>query len=161
MRQITAAPDLIFALVVFLMLWPAQLLIAMKTLSYEEIESLLGYRATTLHPLEILGYDYTTEGTRKFRTERCDFLPQIVSYVQRVLVKEGIFPKVANPKNSQIRCFIQTEGSSYRVNSLEENGLNRYGWITSEPFSEHDAILEYIRKVTNPDYVHVANTSDQ
>jgi hypothetical protein len=62
----------------------------MKTLSTEDIEFLLGVRASELHPLDILGYGYTSEGARRFRDEHPDFVPQIIAHVQSVLRTAGV-----------------------------------------------------------------------
>lgn len=128
----------------------------MKTLSQCEIECLLGIRASNDHPLDILGYGYTSEGARRFRAEQPDFLPQIAAYVRNVLLREGIFPKETNPDDAGYRTFIRADGASFRISSMEEIGFSRYERISTDPLSETEAIHEYIRRVANPDYVHSA-----
>jgi hypothetical protein len=78
----------------------------MKTLSPDEIECLVGARPSSAHPLDILGYGYTSEGARRFRAEKPDFLPQIVAHVESVLVEGGVFPEGANPDNPGFGTFI-------------------------------------------------------
>ena len=128
----------------------------MKTLSPDEIECLLGIRATNDHPLDILGYGYSSEGARRFRTEQPDFLPQIAAYVQSVLLREGIFPKGTNPGDPGWRTFIRADGASFRISSMEEIGFSRYERIFTDAMPETEGIREYIRRVANPDYVHSA-----
>ena len=126
----------------------------MKTLSPEDIEALLGIRASKEHPLDILGYGYTSEGSRRFHAEQPDFLPQIEAYVRNVLREAGIFPNGTKPEDAGYATFIQAEGPSYRFSSMEEIGFSRYERISSEPMSEAEAVRAYIRREANPDYVH-------
>ena len=131
---------------------------AMKTLSTEDIEFLLGIRASKLHPLDILGYGYTSEGARLFRDERPDFVPQIFAHVQSILRTAGVFPRDTDPRDFGWQTFIHRDGDSFTVISMEEIGLSRYERITSQPMSEAAAIREFIRLVTNPDYICIADT---
>jgi hypothetical protein len=127
----------------------------MKTLSPEDIECLLGVRACKRHPLEILGYGYTSEGAERFRNEQPDVLPELEAHVQNVLRAEGIFPKGTNPSEAGYWTFILAGEGSFRVSSMEEVGLSRFERILSNPMSEAEAIRQYIRRVVNPDYVRV------
>src|SRR5690348_4508623 len=128
----------------------------MKTLSTEDIESLLRVRGSGHHPLDILGYGYTSEGAQRFRTERPDFVPQIFAHVQSVLRAAGIYPRDTDLQDASWRTFVRRDGDSFTVSSMEEIGFSRYERITSQPMSETDAIREFIRRVANPDYVSVA-----
>jgi hypothetical protein len=128
----------------------------MKTLCPDEIECLLGVRASDFHPLDILGYGYSSEGARRFRAEQPDFLPQIAAYVRCVLERQRIFPKETDPGNPGYRTFIRADGVSFRISSMEEIGFSRYERLSTDPMPETEAIQEYIRRVANPDYVHSA-----
>ena len=128
----------------------------MKTLSPDEIECLMGARPSNDHPLDILGYGYTSEGARRFRTEHPDFLPQIVAYVESVLVRGGVFPEGTNPDDPGFRIFIHSDGTSFRLSSMEEIGVGRYERISTGRLSAADAIRAYVRRVANPDYVRCA-----
>lgn len=128
----------------------------MKTLSPDEIECLVGARPANVHPLDILGYGYTTEGARRFRAEQPDFLPQIVAYVQSVLVRGGVFPEGTNPDDPGFRTFIYGDGKSFRLSRMEESGVGRYERISTGPLSATEAIHAYVRRAANPDYVHCA-----
>lgn len=128
----------------------------MKTLSADEIECLLGIRASDAHPLDILGYGYSSEGARRFRAEQPDFMPQIAAHVRSVLVREGIFPKDTDPDNAGFRTIIVADGASFKISSMEEIGFSRYERFSTGPMSETAAIHEYIQQVANPDYVHSA-----
>jgi hypothetical protein len=125
----------------------------MKTLSTDEIECLLGVRPSDAHPLDILGYGYSSDGARRFRAEQPDFLPQIVAHVQSVLRTADIFPRDTDPASAGFRTFIRREGALFTISSLEEVGFSRFQRITTKPQSETSAIREYIRRVANPDYV--------
>jgi hypothetical protein len=126
----------------------------MKTLSPDDIDCLLGIRACDDHPLDILGYGYSSEGARRFRSEQPDFLPQIVAYIQNVLMKEGIFPKQTNLSDPGFKTFIQSDRGLFRVSSVEEVGFSKLERIVTNRLPAIEAIQVYIRKVTNPDYVH-------
>jgi hypothetical protein len=130
----------------------------LKTLTPDEIESLLQARPSARHPLDILGYGYTSDGARRFRTERPDFSPQIIAHIESVLRASGIFPPHVDRDDPGAATFIYADGSSFRVSSLEEVGLSRYQRLSSEPLPERKAILAYIRGVANPDYVHCQET---
>ena len=130
----------------------------MKTLSTEDIECLLGVRATDQHPLDILGYGYTSEGARRFRAERPDFIPQIVAHVQRALQSGGVFRPDIDVRDAGWRTFIRGDGDAFTVSSMEEIGLSHFERIPSQPMSEAAAIREFIRLAANPDYVCYADT---
>lgn len=125
----------------------------MKTLSPEEIECLLGMRTCGLHPLEILGYDYTKAGMRQFRAERPDFLPQVVSYIQNALGQHGTFPKHVNPNSPGEETFIQSDGGVFHVSRTIEIGISQLARISTGPLPGLEAIETYIRLVANPDYI--------
>lgn len=76
--------------------------------------------------MDVLGYGYTSEGNQRFRSERPDFLPQLAAYIQRVLQATDIFPKDTNPENAGLRTFVQRDGNSFTISSVEEVGLSRY-----------------------------------
>ena len=122
----------------------------MKTLSTKEIESLLGIPGSGDHPLEILGYGYTSEGARRFRTERPDFVPQIVAHVQSILRAADIYPRDTDPGDAGWWTFIRHDGGSFTISSMEEIGFGRFERIVSEPMSETAAIREFIRRAANP-----------
>jgi hypothetical protein len=130
----------------------------LKTLAPDEIELLLQARPNDRHPLDILGYGYTSDGARRFRTERPDFSPQIIAHIGRILRASGIFPAHLDRNNPGSTAFIYADGSSFRVSSLEEVGVSRDERLSSEPLSEREAILAYIRRVANSDYVHCPET---
>jgi len=125
----------------------------MKTLSEDEIESLLGVCQSEDHPLDILGYGFTSEGVRRFRAERPDFLPQIFAYVQRILRESRVFPALTSPDDAGFKTFIHADGAAFKVSRMEEIGVGRYERISSGPLSEAEAIREYVRRVVNPDYI--------
>ncbi len=129
----------------------------MKTLSPDKIECLLGIRAFDAHPLDILGYGYSSEGARRFRAERPNFLPQIASYVRSVLAGAGIFPRETNLNDPGYSTLIRADGASFIISGMEEIGFSRFGRFSSGPMSETEAIHEYIRRVSNPDYVRFPN----
>lgn len=122
-------------------------------LSQEQIEYLLGVRASKTHPLDVLRYGHTSEGVRRFRAEQPDLLPQLVAHVRSVLAKESIFPKGTVPDDLGEKTIIRTEGEMFVVSSMEEAGVGRYERISTRPMPEIEAIHEYIRRVANPDYV--------
>jgi hypothetical protein len=117
---------------------------AMKTLSPEDIERLVGARPSSDHPLEILGYGFTSDGVRRFRAEQPDYLPQIVAHIRSVLIRAGIFPEGTNPDDAGFRTFIYSDGAHFRVSSTEEVGMGRYKRISTGPLPETDAINKYV-----------------
>lgn len=125
----------------------------MKTLSADDIESLLGIRASDIHPLDILGYGYTSEGAERFRADHPHFLPQISRYVHGLLRTASIFPPGTDPGSAGFQTFIHRAGDSFTVSSVEEVGFGKLERITGSPMSEESAIREYIGRVVNPDYV--------
>src|ERR1700722_2906760 len=125
----------------------------MKILSPDEIDSLLEVRPTDAHPLDILGYGYTTEGADKFRAEQPNFVPQIAAYVHRVLESVGIFPPDIDLAAAGYRTFIRKTGKVFEVSSMEEIGSSRFERFATGPFSEQEAVRKYIERVTNPDYI--------
>ena len=132
----------------------------MKKLSTEDIECLLGVRTSDQHPLDILGYGCTSEGVRRFREERPNFSPQIVDHVRKELLAAGTFPPGIDTNEADRRTFIRRDKDSFTVTSMKEIGLNRYKSVTSKPMTETAAIHEFIRLVTNPDYVFIKDTLD-
>src|SRR5205085_9617598 len=117
-------------------------------------ESLLQARPNDRHPLDILGYGYTSDGACRFRTERPDFSPEIIAHIESVLRASSIFPPHVDRDDPGSTTFIYTDGSSFRVSSVEEVGLARYQRLLSEPMNQKDAIIAYIRSVANAEYVH-------
>ncbi len=125
----------------------------MKMLSPDEIECLLGVRPSKAHPLDILGFGYSSEGARIFRAERPNFLPQIVGYIRSVLTRSGVFPEGINRENAGFRAFLYPQASAFWLSRMEEVGHGRYERIVSGPMCEREAIKDYIQAVANPDYI--------
>jgi hypothetical protein len=65
----------------------------MVSLRYQDVLELLGCAKSDRHPLEILGYDYSTRGARRFRAEQPDFVPQVCQLIQMSLDETGSFPR--------------------------------------------------------------------
>ncbi len=130
----------------------------MKTLSDLEIECLLGIQSTTDHSLDILGYGFSTDGTRRFRFERPNFYPQLAWFIERVLSETPIFPSRINPNDPGFSTFIRANNSGFCVSALEEIGVGRYERILSPTLSKQEAIREYVHRVVNPDYIWCDDT---
>ncbi|MEO5917835.1 MAG: hypothetical protein ABIS50_26620 [Luteolibacter sp.] len=125
----------------------------MKTLTANEIEELLGVRPTSEHPLDILGFGFTTEGAVRFRAEHPDFLPQVKAHIRQQLGVSGHFPERIDAEDSEHRTFIRKVASGYLMSSEEEIGLYRYAPVVTEFDSEDQAISAYVERVANPDYL--------
>ena len=65
----------------------------MVSLGYDGVLVLLGYGASSPHPLEILGYEYSRRGAEQFRRERPDYTDQAVAVVAATLKEYGAFPR--------------------------------------------------------------------
>jgi hypothetical protein len=127
----------------------------MIALSTSDIESLIGVRADDRHPLEIMGYDFTSEGVRRFREEKPDFLPQIRDHIRAVLLANTIFPPNTNREDPGWRTFIESSGHRYTLSTIEEIGLGRYDRFRTDYSSPEEAIESFLQQVCNPDYLPV------
>ncbi|MBE2179470.1 MAG: hypothetical protein IAE97_03280 [Chthoniobacterales bacterium] len=127
----------------------------MKTLSENDILSLVGARPDDRHPLEIIGYDFTSEGVRRFREEKPNFLPQMKKHIQESLLASGIFPQDTNPEDPGWRAFIQRSGSQYKMSWVAEVGTSRFDRFSTDHKSIDAAIHDYLLEVCNPDYVPI------
>ena len=125
----------------------------MKTLTANEIEELLGIRTTNEHPLDILGFGFTTEGAARFRAERSDFLPQVKAHIRQQLEASGRFPAGVDVEDPGHRSFIRKVAIGYLMSSEEEIALHRYARIVTELASEDQAISAYLERAANPDYL--------
>lgn len=125
----------------------------MKILFPDEIECLMGLQPTKLHPLEILGYDCSSEGARRFRAEQPSFLPQVVAHVQGSLAKIGGFPRAYLPGEYECRTFIQADGAGFRVSYMVEAGCSLEKRMLTDPMSDFQAARDYVLRVVNADYV--------
>lgn len=127
----------------------------MKTLSADDILSLVGARVDDRHPLEIIGYDLTSEGARRFREEKPDFVPQITAHIQEMLSTHGIFPKDTNLEEPGWRAFIQKTETGFRMSWVAEVGTSRFDRLQKDYKAADAAIHDYLLEVCNPDYVSI------
>mgnify|MGYP001569290726 CR=1 FL=1 len=125
----------------------------MKTLTASEIEKLLGVCQTNEHPLDILGFGFTTEGAIRFRAEHPNFLPQVKAHIRQQLAACGHFPEGADTEDSEHRTFIRKMASGYLMSSEEEIALYRYESVVTEFDSQDQAISAYIERVASSDYL--------
>jgi hypothetical protein len=125
----------------------------LKTLTANEIEELLGVRATNDHPLDILGFGFTTEGVERFRAEHPDFFPQVKAHIRQQLAVCGHFPEGIDAEDSDHRTFIRKMSSGYLMSSEEEIALYRYEPVVTEFDSEDQAISAYVERVASSDYL--------
>ena len=127
----------------------------MIALSTSDIESLIGAKADDRHPLEIMGYDFTSEGVRRFREEKPDFLPQIRDHIRTVLLTASIFPAHTNKEEPGWATFIESSGHKHTLSRIEEIGVGRYDRFKTEYISQEEAIDSFLRQVCNPDYLPI------
>lgn len=125
----------------------------MKTLKANEIEKLLRVCQTNEHPLDILGFGFTTEGAIRFRAEQPNFLPQVKAHIRQQLAVYGHFPEGAHTEDSEHRTFIKKLASGYLMSSEEEVALYRYVPVVTEFDSEDQAISAYVERVASSDYL--------
>jgi hypothetical protein len=65
----------------------------MTNLSYQDALELLRYENSGRHPLEILGYEYSTRGSNRFREDRPNVVSQIERLIRESLEEAGVFPR--------------------------------------------------------------------
>jgi hypothetical protein len=129
----------------------------MVELSERDLVELLGYRAADRHPLEILGYDCSTRGVRRFRAERPDFLPQVCRIIEASLEETGSFPRDRSPELMQSGTYLENraDGSVALFTSVE-TGLVTTAQIQICFPSVRQACIELIRRTSQPDYLMIS-----
>lgn len=131
----------------------------MVTLSEQDLLELLGYTATDRHPLEILGYEYSTRGAGQFRRERPDLLSQACRLIEASLEEAGSFPR--DPGAEVLAAGIYLERRPDGMISLHrdvEVGIGQTARAHVDFVSPRDASLELLRRLGDPAYLPVPET---
>jgi hypothetical protein len=117
---------------------------------------LLGYVARDRHPLEILGYELSTQGLRRFRRERPDVFPQVCRLIERSLDEARFFPRHPTEEilNEGIYLERLPEGG-IALNRSVEVSISQTARVRIDFASPRAAILELLRLVSDPAYVTV------
>jgi hypothetical protein len=102
-----------------------------------------------------MGYDFTSEGVRRFREEKPDFLPQVRDHIRAILLADAIFPSDTNRDDPGWRSFIESSGDRYTLSTVEEVGVGRYDRFRKDFSSQEEAIEQFLQRVCNPDYLPV------
>ncbi len=126
----------------------------MVSLSEQDVLELLGYAGSQRHPLEILGYECSSRGARRFREEQPDFVPQVCQLIQASLEHTGSFP--GNPGGEILRDGTYLERRPDGLISLHtsiEVSMSETARSTIEFTSVRDAAFELIRRSRNPSYL--------
>jgi len=129
----------------------------LKKLTATEIECLLGIRESDQHALELLGYDFTTKGQKRFKSERPNPFQQISEYIASALQTGDTFPVGMDLQNPGAATFILRVGVSFKISSLEEIGIGKYQRFESDAMTQGEAIRKYVREVANPDYIAITD----
>jgi len=85
----------------------------MGTLTYNDALELLGYKKAGRHGLEILGYEYSTQGRHRFETERPDIEPFLTDAVCRDLEHGGVFPRQYRFRRPECGVFVERRSDRF------------------------------------------------
>jgi hypothetical protein len=128
----------------------------MATLGYRDVLELLGYVAGDRHPLEILGYGYSTRGVQRFRAERPNFLPQVCQLIEASLAEAGSFPREPGEDVLKEGTYLERRPDGVVVlNTSVEVGISRTARVQMDFTSSQHAVMELIRRVGNSAYLPV------
>jgi len=128
----------------------------MVSLSNQDALELLGYTATQRHPLEILGFEYSTRRAKEFRQERPNLAPRLRQLIEDSLEETGLFPR--EPSEDVLQEGIYLERRSDGVTALHmtvEVGISQTRRVRCDFSSIQDAISELLRRVADPAYCEV------
>ena len=82
-------------------------------LSYDDALVMLGYTHIDEHPLEFLGYEYSTRGREQFGEERPDIEPVLRDAIYHDIQHGGVFPSQYRVRPPQCGVFIEQRGDKY------------------------------------------------
>jgi hypothetical protein len=126
----------------------------MVTLSYQDLLEWLGYATTDRHPLEILGYEYSTRGARQFRGERPDFLPQVCRIIEASLEEAGAFPRAPGPGVLEDGAYLERRpGGTIALHRNVEVGMSQTARVRTDFATARAAALELVRQLIDPAYL--------
>jgi hypothetical protein len=129
---------------------------ALVNLSYQDALELLGYASTGRHPLEILGYEYSTRGMRQFRQERPDVASQLVPLIQASLEEAGMFPREPGEEVLRDGAYLERRSDGVILfHSMAEVSVSRSVRMSISFETMKEAIGELLRRVGNSVYVAV------
>jgi hypothetical protein len=128
----------------------------MVTLTYQDVLELLRYAASNRHPLEILGYNCSTRGARQFRNDRPDFLPQVCQLIRSSLEETGTFPRELSDAVRRDGTYLERGVEDViSLHCTVETGVSQTARVRSEFPSSRDAIIELVRRLSDPAYLFV------
>jgi hypothetical protein len=126
------------------------------TLTYRDLIELLRIVPTKRHPLEILGYEYSTRGALQFRQDCPDFLPQAYRLIEQSLAETGSFPRNPQPGVDWDGSMLLS-GPDGRITFFSSAEISVFESIrTRFDFgSVQEAIYELLRKTADGTYLRV------
>ena len=128
----------------------------MVALTERDVLELLCFAESSRRPLEILGYEYSSRGARRFRSERPDFLPSVCQIIRASLEQAGTFPRAPSAALREDGPYLERrpDGGVSLVTSFEV-GISQTERVRIEFASMQDAILGLLRRVSDPAYLTV------
>jgi len=131
------------------------------TLTYLDLIELLRIVPTKRHPLEILGYEYSTRGARQFRQDRPDFLPQAYRLIEQSLQETGSFPRNPHPGVDWVGSMLESRPDG-RITVFSSAEITVFETIRTrcDFLSVHEAIYEVLRKTADRAYLRVPPRAD-
>jgi hypothetical protein len=126
------------------------------SLTYQDLLELLRIVPTKRHPLEIMGYEYSTRRTRQFRRDRPDFFPQAYRLVEQSLEETGSFPRNPHPGVDWAGSMLQSRPDG-RITFFSSAEIGVFESIRTrcDFDSVQEAIHEVLRKTADRAYLSV------
>jgi hypothetical protein len=128
----------------------------MVNLTEHDLLELLGYAATGRHPLEVLGYGYSTRGAQELRRERPDLVPQACRLIRASLEEAGTFPRQPGEEVVKEGLYLERRpGGVVALHMSVEVGTARTARARVDFATAEGAILELLRRLGDPAYLPV------
>jgi len=120
-------------------------------MTYQDALEFMGYRERTRHPIEILGYEYTTQGMNEFRSDKPDVESELVSIIKRTFEEHTTFPAEISENLMKNGTYLFLDSKHNVIfSSLEEIGYLKYERIETKCKNITEAALKIIKEKVDP-----------
>lgn len=128
----------------------------MVSLSTNDVLELMRYQPAHRHPLEILGYEYSTRGRKLFRQECPDYFPQIVALIDASLAERGTFPPEPNEDVLREGTYLERKADGQvTLHTSVEVSISQTARVNIDFPSARAAIVELIKRLIDRAYLTV------
>ena len=121
-------------------------------MTYEDSLEFLGYSESKRHPIEILGFEYTTQGMKYFRSNKPDVIQILSSVITQTINEYGTYPADIPESLRKNGAYIfTTQNDEVIYSAPEETMYSKFQRFDTRCKTSSEAAIKLIERKVEPE----------